>query len=338
MLINLLVYYLKTVDELFFVNLVSSLDHAVLGLTLVLYPNAVWLQKTLTSHVLLNEQQGTQSSTASNPTVAFEEMYSDLSMIAFMGAGTTLLSVFLYHVMYLHDQREERVLLRLKMVNYICQFLLTLRSMALTTAPGPRYFFRNVNTWLLARLVVDTAMMLWLGISLHCTKTRKASLKFKSVQMAVFLELAYYGSIAYILLASSSESSTGDDKTPFWKEDIAVAFSWQGVHLLAMMLVLLWNVERVPKADAKILLIQNILFVLVLVRAMFHAKTRSLLLNSAHQLFLLVHALLTALVWKLSGSDSLAKELSWGSGEQEPSTSPTPARRVMMPHEKAKVA
>lgn len=320
MVLQHVIALLNIMDKMFFVNLFSSIDHAILGLTLVLYPNAFWLEKALDT----------------TTTTAFEDLSSDLSMIATMGTGTLFLAVFLYHVFYLHDYRDEQVLLRLKMVNYICQLLLTVRS-AIMYAPTP---------WLMGRLVVDLAMTLWLAHTLFHSAFAKTRTSFKSVQTAVLLETAYYLSIGYIAFnapAKIQQPDAGETGSvvmkPFWKSDALVAFSWQGIHLFAMLLVLLWNVQRVPQADAKILLIQNVLFLLVLVWVVYqedkgHQDSPNMFVHSANHLFLVAHACMTFLVWKMSNSPSLRDDFV----HREKDNSSSSQSRKPIIHEKEKVA
>lgn len=318
------------VDTMFFVNLFSSIDHAILGLTLVLYPNPFWLEKTLKTPA---------DDANDNATTAFEDLSSDLSMIATMGTGTLFLAVFLYHVFYLHDYRDEQVLLRLKMVNYVCQLLLTVRS-AVVYAPTP---------WLMRRLIVDLVMTLWLARTLYHSALGQTRANFKSVQMAVLLESAYYISIGYIAFnapAKTQESLDAGETTgssammnPFWKNDALVAFSWQGIHLFAMLIVLLWNVQRVPQADAKILLIQNVLFLLVLVWAIYrqdkgHDNSPNVFVHSANYLFFVAHACMTFLVWKMSSSSSLRNDFV----HRRPDEASSSQNRRPIIHEKEKVA
>jgi hypothetical protein len=388
MLIDTIIYGITLLDDMFVINFVSSIDHAVFGLSLLICPNAFWLlqEESLSS---LTYPKGESSSSSSLE----QAVSTDISMIAFMGAGTTLLSVFFYHVLFLRNERDERVLLRLKLVNYFCHVVLELRSIlmpAIVVAVGQQqqrtveansfsgwhfnwwcdlvlFVTNNTSKWLLGRLVIDTVMMIWLArhCLMHMNGFRRSTLDSKSVQMAVLLEMAYYGSIGYILVASASSSSSASiqQSSSFqWKNDLVVALSWEGLHIFAMLLVLFWNADKVPRADAKILFIQNILFLLVLVRAIVHEDdddaslpktkiasahdyetTRSwTLIHSGNQLFLMVHVLLTFVVFKLSGSDGamLAEGMSMGSGESSSSSGakallPVPPFLV---HEKEKAA
>jgi hypothetical protein len=299
---------LNECDHLFLSNAVSSIDHGILGLTLIFYPTSLlWKHNDTLSqqNSLDNHEQGEQGE--------FEEVFTDFSKIFLMGTGTALLTVLLYHVFFLEDQRDERVLLRLKLVNYICQFLLLVESHEVL---GTQKLPFASNLFLTARMVIAACMTVWLTLTLMRSTYNRVSADFKSVEMAVMLELAYYLSIAYIVVmmfssSSSRESSVNNNENSWFfllQSTIFAATCWQGVHLVAFLVVLLLNVECVPTADAKILQIHNLLFLLVLLAATVHPAGE----RWAVQLFLVAHALVTFLVWKLSGSkdSSLTKELS----------------------------
>ena len=120
---------------------------------------------------------------------------------------------------------------------------------------------------------------------------------------------------------------------------------------MALLVVLLWNVENVPKTDAKILQIQNLLFLAVLMRragivahqSATGSNTKALVLERwAMQLFLMVHIVMTFLVWKISGAKdesnkkSFAKQLVSQTSKEDDGV---PDLLYQPPfHEKAKVA
>ena len=291
-------------DYAFLSNLVSSVDHGFLGLVLLCQPD------------ILSWQDASQDDPVVNT------LSTEFTTLSLMGTGTTLLTVLLYHLFYLQNAQDERLLLRLKLVNYLSQVLLLLQS---RTVVGAERFYEN---WFAtARLGISSFLAVWLVMSLwrsssmygfqsnNSTNETKQQRKIhKSVEMAVLLEFAYYLSIAYVagMAIFSSSTATFDSPTTdttstlvWWQTNhILLALSWQVAHFVALLGLMLGTVDQVPNADAKLLQIQNLLFLGVLVASLYGMEFPTMAERCAVQLFCGLHSIVTLLVFQMSSSSS----------------------------------
>jgi hypothetical protein len=176
-------------DEHYFVDVATSLDAGVTGLTMLVAPHFFWSPST-----------GLFAAAYTVAATEGEEKPESLDMpskFLMMGIGACLLNLLIYHLFFLKDDRDEVVFLQFKLANYAAQSAVLVHTLLFQDPPvveGERFFS---NTFLWLATIKTTAMMVWIIRSL----SRRTTTSFAAAAMSTPSQQKTTGLVAANLLA-----------------------------------------------------------------------------------------------------------------------------------------
>ena len=214
------------------INLLTTLDEGVFGLTFFLAPDYFWnpVDGVLPSFAQMTEPESNHLDT--------------ITRIALMGSGATMLSFLLFHLLFLKGEADKRVFLRVKLVAYLARLVLFVHTALHPSEMLNREFFAFAA-------MATAGMILWILTALLNTNV-VGSDKMKKATMADFLGLFQigYALLWAIILIVSPTGLSPDGAIPYVLQTETeensfdalqlVAFRFQGANLLCVA-VLLWD-------------------------------------------------------------------------------------------------